>query len=225
MLTQAAVVEGEDSRTPNESQPTPFPTQPSAGDQPPLTESSLDHDTSQDPRVDLEGPGLSILSESLKATPLVLSSFNLIKVFARVISSSSKIIEVVGVDFGLAVLISCLAVLTSGLATLTSGLAESTVLCLPLFRASSFWKTATFKTVNNISQIHAKVAGKPVVITKASIRSDPLLNDVDGIDCLTNEAIFENLALMGYEGDLTKHTFQKALFSPQWKFLIHTIIH
>nr|GEY03235.1 hypothetical protein [Tanacetum cinerariifolium] len=42
-----------------------------------------------------------------------------------------------------------------------------------------FWKTATFKTINNISQIHAKVAGKPVVITEASIRGDLLFNDVD----------------------------------------------
>nr|GEX06001.1 hypothetical protein [Tanacetum cinerariifolium] len=88
-----------------------------------------------------------------------------------------------------------------------------------------FWKTATFKTVNNISQIHAKVAGKPVVIPEASIRGDLLFNDVDGIDYQTNKAIFENLALMGYEGDLIKLTFQKALFSPQWKFLIHIIIH
>nr|GEW87401.1 hypothetical protein [Tanacetum cinerariifolium] len=78
-----------------------------------------------------------------------------------------------------------------------------------------FWKTKTFKTITNINQINAKVAGKPVVITEASIRGDLLFDDVDRIDCLTNEAIFENLALMGYEGDLTKLTFQKALFSPQ----------
>nr|GEU99709.1 hypothetical protein [Tanacetum cinerariifolium] len=70
-----------------------------------------------------------------------------------------------------------------------------------------FWKTATFKTINNISQINAKVAGKLVVIIEASIRSDLLFNDVDGIVCLTNKAIFENLALMGYERDLTKLTF------------------
>nr|GEW01371.1 hypothetical protein [Tanacetum cinerariifolium] len=35
-----------------------------------------------------------------------------------------------------------------------------------------FWKTKTFITINNISQINAKVAGKPVVITEASIRGD-----------------------------------------------------
>nr|GEX14538.1 ribonuclease H-like domain-containing protein [Tanacetum cinerariifolium] len=37
--------------------PIPSPTQTSAGDQPPLTESSSDHNSSQDPRVDLEGTG------------------------------------------------------------------------------------------------------------------------------------------------------------------------
>nr|GEY99634.1 hypothetical protein [Tanacetum cinerariifolium] len=55
MLTQAALEEGEDLGTTTESQPTPSPTQPSAGDQPPLTKSSSKHDTFQDPRVNLEG--------------------------------------------------------------------------------------------------------------------------------------------------------------------------
>nr|GEW40426.1 hypothetical protein [Tanacetum cinerariifolium] len=55
MLTQEAIAEGEDLGTPIESQPTPSPSQPSAGDQPPLTKSSSDHDSSRDPRVELEG--------------------------------------------------------------------------------------------------------------------------------------------------------------------------
>ncbi|GJX28357.1 putative reverse transcriptase domain-containing protein [Tanacetum coccineum] len=38
---------------------------------------------------------------------------------------------------------------------------------------------------------------KAVVVTEASIRSSLLLNDADGTACLTNEAIFQNLALMG----------------------------
>ncbi|GKC33763.1 hypothetical protein Tco_1046147, partial [Tanacetum coccineum] len=66
---------------------------------------------------------------------------------------------------------------------------------------------------------------KAVVVTEASIRSSLFLNDADGTACLTNEAIFQNLALMGYEGELNKLTFQKVLFSPQWKYLIHTILH
>ncbi|GJQ92861.1 hypothetical protein Tco_0004000 [Tanacetum coccineum] len=88
-----------------------------------------------------------------------------------------------------------------------------------------FWNTASSQTVNDEKQIHATIDSKAVVVTEASIRSSLLLNDADGTACLTNEAIFQNLALMGYEGELNKLTFQKALFSPQWKFLIHTILH
>nr|GEW28963.1 hypothetical protein [Tanacetum cinerariifolium] len=44
------------------------------------------------------------------------------------------------------------------------------------------------------------------------------------IDCLPNEEIFAELARMGYEKPSTKLTFYKAFFSPQWKFLIHTIL-
>ncbi|GJW84864.1 hypothetical protein Tco_0158009 [Tanacetum coccineum] len=48
----------------------------------------------------------------------------------------------------------------------------------------------------------------------ASIRSDLLFDDADGIDSLPNQAIFDAIQLMGYEGDLTVLTFNKALFSP-----------
>ncbi|GKB13560.1 putative ribonuclease H-like domain-containing protein [Tanacetum coccineum] len=53
------------------------------------------------------------------------------------------------------------------------------------------------QTVNGEKQIHAAVDSKAVVVTEASIRSSLLLNDADGTACLTNEAIFQNLALMG----------------------------
>ncbi|GJS32011.1 hypothetical protein Tco_0530393 [Tanacetum coccineum] len=46
-----------------------------------------------------------------------------------------------------------------------------------------FWNTATSKTVNDVSYIKAKVAGKTVLISEVSIRRDLLFNDVDGIDC------------------------------------------
>ncbi|GJX57372.1 hypothetical protein Tco_0287269 [Tanacetum coccineum] len=88
-----------------------------------------------------------------------------------------------------------------------------------------FWNTATSKIINYVKQIHAIVDGKAVVISESSVRSDLLFNDEDGVTCLTNDEIFENLALMGYEQLSTKLTFQKGSFSPQWKFLIHTILH
>ncbi|GKC08953.1 hypothetical protein Tco_1000563 [Tanacetum coccineum] len=88
-----------------------------------------------------------------------------------------------------------------------------------------FWMTAKSKTINNVRYITATVAGKPVLISEASIRSDLQFNDAAGIDVLPNQAIFDTIQLMGYEGDLNTLTFNKGLFSPQWKFLFHTIIH
>ncbi|GKF35508.1 hypothetical protein Tco_0112266, partial [Tanacetum coccineum] len=67
--------------------------------------------------------------------------------------------------------------------------------------------------------ITAKVAGKSVSISKASIRSDLLFDDADGINTLPNQDIFDAIHQMGYEGDLTVLTFNKALFSPQWRSL------
>ncbi|GJZ07210.1 hypothetical protein Tco_0541003 [Tanacetum coccineum] len=52
--------------------------------------------------------------------------------------------------------------------------------------------------------ITAKVAGKLVSISEASIRTDLLFDDANGIDTLPNQAIFDAIQLMGYEGDLTK---------------------
>ncbi|GJR79852.1 putative reverse transcriptase domain-containing protein [Tanacetum coccineum] len=59
------------------------------------------------------------------------------------------------------------------------------------------------KIINNVRHITAKVVGKPVSISEASIRSDLLFNDANGINSLPNQAIFDAIQLMGYEGDLT----------------------
>ncbi|GKF10106.1 hypothetical protein Tco_0048032 [Tanacetum coccineum] len=87
-----------------------------------------------------------------------------------------------------------------------------------------FWATAKAKTVNEEVQLQALVDGKKVIITETSIRRDLQLEDADGINCLPNAAIFEQLTLMGYEKLSQKLTFYKAFFTPQWKFLIHTIL-
>ncbi|GKD85106.1 hypothetical protein Tco_1356260 [Tanacetum coccineum] len=111
---------------------------------------------------------------------------------------------------------------------LTSSLIHHALTVSPIIYISyieQFWNTASSQTVNNEKQIHVTINSKAVVLTEASIKSSLLLNDADGTACLTNESIFQNLALMGYEGELNKLTFSKALFSPQWKYLIHTILH
>nr|GEV60364.1 hypothetical protein [Tanacetum cinerariifolium] len=72
--------------------------------------------------------------------------------------------------------------------------------------------------------IHTKVDGKKVIIFEATIRRDLKFKDKGGVDWLSNEVIFEQLSLMGYEKLSQKLTFYKAFFSQQWKFLIHTIL-
>ncbi|GKA93921.1 putative ribonuclease H-like domain-containing protein [Tanacetum coccineum] len=47
-----------------------------------------------------------------------------------------------------------------------------------------------------LTQIHATVDAKTVVISESSVRSDLYFNDEDGITCLSNDEIFVNLALM-----------------------------
>ncbi|GJV14888.1 putative ribonuclease H-like domain-containing protein [Tanacetum coccineum] len=65
------------------------------------------------------------------------------------------------------------------------------------FQFLVFWTSAKSKIINNVRHITAKVAGKSVSISEASIRSDLLFDDADGIDSLPNQAIFDAIQLMG----------------------------
>nr|GEX34482.1 uncharacterized mitochondrial protein AtMg00810-like [Tanacetum cinerariifolium] len=56
--------------------------------------------------------------------------------------------------------------------------------------------TATAKNINGEAHIHAKVDGKKVIIFEATIRRDLKFKDKGGVDCLSNEIIFEQLPLM-----------------------------
>ncbi|GJX71800.1 copia protein [Tanacetum coccineum] len=89
-----------------------------------------------------------------------------------------------------------------------------------------FWQTATASTLDNGEmEITATIDGKVKIVTEASIRRHLKLEDSDGISNLPTTEIFEQLALMGYVSNSDKLTFQKGHFSPQWRFLIHTILH
>nr|GEZ78378.1 synaptobrevin, longin-like domain protein [Tanacetum cinerariifolium] len=87
-----------------------------------------------------------------------------------------------------------------------------------------FWTSAKVKTVNDEVRIQALVDGKRVNIKESSIRRTLRLDDAEGTSCLTNIEIFEGLAKIWYEKPSNKLTFYKAFFSPQWKFLIRTIM-
>nr|GEV68271.1 hypothetical protein [Tanacetum cinerariifolium]GEW45466.1 hypothetical protein [Tanacetum cinerariifolium] len=84
--------------------------------------------------------------------------------------------------------------------------------------------TATVKKVNDVVQLRALIDGKKVVVSEAIIRRDLHLDDVDGVECLPNKEILEELVRMRYEKPPPKLTFYKAFFFAQWKFLIHTLV-
>ncbi|GJR10585.1 hypothetical protein Tco_0793237 [Tanacetum coccineum] len=88
---------------------------------------------------------------------------------------------------------------------------------------TSFCVNARANPVNGERQLQALIDKKKVIIMESSIRSDLHLEDAGGTDCLPTATIFEELARMGYEKPSQKLTFYKDFFSPQWKFLIHTI--
>ncbi|GJZ69320.1 retrovirus-related pol polyprotein from transposon TNT 1-94 [Tanacetum coccineum] len=60
-----------------------------------------------------------------------------------------------------------------------------------------FWSTVKVKTINGEAQLHALVDGKKIIITESSVRRDLQLADEEGVDCLPNSTIFEQLTLMG----------------------------
>ncbi|GKC84723.1 hypothetical protein Tco_1140440, partial [Tanacetum coccineum] len=71
----------------------------------------------------------------------------------------------------------------------------------------------------------ATIDGKVKVVFEVFIRRHLKLEDSDGISTLSTVKKFEQLALMGFVSNSDNLTFQKGHFSPQWKFLIHTILH
>ncbi|GJS68760.1 hypothetical protein Tco_0683325 [Tanacetum coccineum] len=88
-----------------------------------------------------------------------------------------------------------------------------------------FWQTATAKTLaDGTQQINATIDSVEYTITEESVRRQLQLADDSGITMLQNEEIFEGLQNIGYLTDGT-FTFWKSHFTPQWRFLIHHILH
>nr|GFA59901.1 hypothetical protein [Tanacetum cinerariifolium] len=77
---------------------------------------------------------------------------------------------------------------------------------------------------DGVKRLMATIDGTAYTVTEASIRSALQLNDLNAIDTMTNEEIFAGLQDIGY-ATKGKFMFFKNKFSPQWKFLIHTLIH
>ncbi|GJU21646.1 hypothetical protein Tco_1154988 [Tanacetum coccineum] len=88
-----------------------------------------------------------------------------------------------------------------------------------------FWTTASLRVINDVPHIRAMVAGKKILISEETIRADLLFDDANGVDCFPKQVIWDTLRDIGYEGNLAQLTFSKPLFSPQWKYLVHVLLH
>ncbi|GJV03260.1 synaptobrevin, longin-like domain protein [Tanacetum coccineum] len=88
-----------------------------------------------------------------------------------------------------------------------------------------FWSTATLRSPElGPPAILATIDETPYTITEDLVRSQLQLADDGGIDDLPIAEIYSGMDNLGYvtEGKLT---FYKNKFSPQWRFLVHTILH
>ncbi|GKB24502.1 hypothetical protein Tco_0863903 [Tanacetum coccineum] len=78
------------------------------------------------------------------------------------------------------------------------------------------WATVKVKTVNGEVQLQALVDGKKIIITESTVRRDLQLEDAEGVDCLPNVTIFEQLTLIGantfvdYRTELVEESSKKA---------------
>ncbi|GJX16506.1 hypothetical protein Tco_0217338 [Tanacetum coccineum] len=63
--------------------------------------------------------------------------------------------------------------------------------------AAKFSEQIAVKTINGEAQLHALVDGKKIIVTESSVRRDLQLADEEGVDCLPNSTIFEQLTLLG----------------------------
>ncbi|GJW67219.1 ribonuclease H-like domain-containing protein [Tanacetum coccineum] len=87
------------------------------------------------------------------------------------------------------------------------------------------WQTATANTLaDGTLELHATIDIIMYTIIEASIRNKLQLADASGITMLPNNEIFEGMGNMGYPTD-GSFTFWKSFFTPQWRFLVHHILH
>ncbi|GJT19529.1 hypothetical protein Tco_0878235 [Tanacetum coccineum] len=88
-----------------------------------------------------------------------------------------------------------------------------------------FWATAVVRP--NAAGSHDLVAtidGREVVVTESLIRTQLQLDDANGIFDMPINDILEGMRVIGYPTDRTL-TFLKIHLSPQWRFMVHTIMH
>ncbi|GJR00361.1 hypothetical protein Tco_0523345 [Tanacetum coccineum] len=88
-----------------------------------------------------------------------------------------------------------------------------------------FWSTASLRaSEEGPPAILATIDRTPYTITESLVRSQLQLDDEGGVEDLPIADIYLGMDNLGYPSE-GKLTFFKNKFSPQWRFLVHTIMH
>ncbi|GJU15572.1 hypothetical protein Tco_1143538 [Tanacetum coccineum] len=88
-----------------------------------------------------------------------------------------------------------------------------------------FWSTASLRaSKEGPPAILATIDRTPYTITESLVRSQLQLDDEGGVEDLQIANIYLGMDNLGYPSE-GKLTFFKNKFSPQWRFLVHTIMH
>ncbi|KAI3683649.1 hypothetical protein L1987_84161 [Smallanthus sonchifolius] len=70
----------------------------------------------------------------------------------------------------------------------------------------------------------AKVDGKDIIVTEATLRKHLKLQDEGTAVSYSMEEYMRTFVSIGYTGNQNEYTIEKALMGPQWKFLCHTLL-
>ncbi|GJU91417.1 hypothetical protein Tco_1303840 [Tanacetum coccineum] len=88
-----------------------------------------------------------------------------------------------------------------------------------------FWSTASLRaSKEGPPAILATIDRTPYTITESLVRNQLQLDDEGGVEELPIADIYLGMDNLGYPSE-GKLTFFKNKFSPQWRFLVHTIMH
>ncbi|KAI3821392.1 hypothetical protein L1987_08959 [Smallanthus sonchifolius] len=87
-----------------------------------------------------------------------------------------------------------------------------------------FWNTAVYSTEQGIPQIKAKVVGKDIIISEATLQKHLQLQDEGAAISYPKEEYMRTFVSIGYTGNQNEYTIEKALMGPPWKYPCNTLL-
>ncbi|KAI3814251.1 hypothetical protein L1987_19001 [Smallanthus sonchifolius] len=87
-----------------------------------------------------------------------------------------------------------------------------------------FWSSAVYSTDQGTPQISGTVDGKEIIISKAKLRQHLKLQDEGDAISYPRDVYMRTFVSIGYTGNQTEYTIEKALMGPKWKYLCHTLL-